>query len=104
MVQSLNLVCFGDKEAHLRQFFEIFDLNGDDSITQDEFKRVISAFGFGYDREKTKEIFKKVDIDHNHKISLKEFLNISTMPEVDFSFNEAFLREFGLSKADIGDR
>eukprot|EP01090_Pellita_catalonica_P016807 TRINITY_DN4932_c0_g2_i1.p1 TRINITY_DN4932_c0_g2~~TRINITY_DN4932_c0_g2_i1.p1 ORF type:complete len:536 (+),score=66.01 TRINITY_DN4932_c0_g2_i1:54-1661(+) len=60
-------------EETVKQLFQLFDLEGDGSITVTEFKRIMSLVGGSLTQEEVNEIIHELDEDENGEIDLEEF-------------------------------
>ncbi|XP_077227626.1 calmodulin-like protein 3 [Tasmannia lanceolata] len=64
-----------DEEEDIREAFNVFDQNGDGFITVDELRSVLASLGLKQGRtiEDCKRMIKKVDVDGDGMVNLKEF-------------------------------
>jgi len=110
LVQQLHLMCHGTKTAQLRKFFDVYDLDHNQTISPDEFKHIIHAFYPNINRKevdkKTADWFRKIDSNQDGVISLKEFEQLgseqtSPLLTVRNSFNMHVIELFGLTQEDV---
>jgi hypothetical protein len=115
LVERLNLVFFGSRDAQLRAYFNVFDLDGSKSISKAEMQEVLSAMTVGNSHKKSQAeldqihaqvnaIFRLADTNLDQQISLQEFLKLGEVEGLNFNFNEKFVSSFGLDWMDRARR
>lgn len=119
LVDRLNLLVFGSREAHLRAFFRVFDLDASGVISREEVEEVVRAMsavphaGHGVaalspktraaqhrEHPLVQAIFQAADTHHNGLIHEAEFLRLAEVETLTFAFNKDFVRAFGIDWPD----
>merc|ERR1712046_76273 len=62
-----------DSEASLREAFRVFDRDGDNSVSKDEFRNVMQNLGERLSDDEVEELIASVDGDGNKLLSFDEF-------------------------------
>merc|ERR1712167_61018 len=68
----------GEDEEVIKEAFQIFDLDGDGSLSHDEISEVLSRLGEKMDEDEIAELIKAVDINEDGQVQVDEFINMVT--------------------------
>ena len=94
-----------DQIFEFKEAFQIFDKDGDGSITTNELGNVMRAFGQNPSEEEINLMIKEVDKDKNGTIDFREFLGLMAKElEDENDNNENFLEIFRLIDEDKNGR
>lgn len=94
-----------DQIFEFKEAFQIFDKDGDGSITTNELGNVMRAFGQNPSEEEINLMIKEVDKDKNGTIDFREFLGLMVKElEDENDNNENFLEIFRLIDEDKNGR
>eukprot|EP00457_Paulinella_chromatophora_P008189 gb/GEZN01008218.1/.p1 GENE.gb/GEZN01008218.1/~~gb/GEZN01008218.1/.p1 ORF type:complete len:189 (-),score=20.24 gb/GEZN01008218.1/:106-672(-) len=102
LVETLHLLNKGSELEQWRALFESYDIDGNGTISFNEFLMMFQAFFPKAHSEEVKESAKKafvsMDLDHDHKLTFTEFceVNSETNFNLNNSFNAAISHYFGL--------
>ncbi|KAI8354399.1 hypothetical protein B0O80DRAFT_386184 [Mortierella sp. GBAus27b] len=67
-----------EQQAELKSTFQLFDKNGDGSISSQELESAMRALGQKPTQAEVQELIKNADLDGNGKISFSEFVVMMT--------------------------
>lgn len=65
-----------EDEAKARDFFNIYDLNGDALITCDELEKMMKDMGVDFDRSCLNKLMTILDVDNSKAMEFDEFLRL----------------------------
>jgi len=81
LLRGLNLICNGSKHDQFRKFFNIYDLNGDNSITMNEFEHIVKVFfpklRPSQVKDEVRALFASGDANHDTVLSFQEFVHLA---------------------------
>lgn len=68
-----RLVEKGDPHAELQKLFHEIDINGNNSLSRQEFELFMGSLGLNFSRRKWQQIYKEIDRNFDNCISFQEF-------------------------------
>lgn len=73
MDSSIKLDASDEQVEVYREAFHMYDKNGDNKITLDEFGDVIKNLGLSTSKDQLKTLMKEIDLDGNGEVEFNEF-------------------------------
>lgn len=65
-----------DTEGELKEIFKVFDRDGNNLISSEEFRHIMNNLGESLSVEETDEMFREVDGDNDGNITFEEFVRM----------------------------
>ena len=81
MAECLNFT--EEQIAEYRRFFEVFDKNGDGSISADELRSVLRELGHDKTEDEVRLMIEAHDVDGNGALDFSEFLGVAAIVEME---------------------